>query len=296
MRPRPDTPNTPGTAVTPAPHATASRPGALRHNRSKKVYIQDLKAQTAPRLTRFWEDFAGASQGELAAIGDFDPEILKQLTEKLFGDWKTPQPHTPFERDYHGYGTGRIHRHAPGQTHAVLSQMRECRMSRQHPDHLALEMAVRMLGGGTESRLWSGIQEKQNLSTSISAELNAPHSREDATILIDATFAPKNLKRLEQALQQEISLALEKGFTQQELDDARQALQEERGEHLRDESGVLTLLSTNLYRGTDMKAWIDTDEKLARLTLDEVNAAFRRWFLADRALTVVAGSFDESAP
>lgn len=267
-----------------------------RHNRSDKVYVQDLKAQTAPRLTRFWQDFAGASRGELAAIGDFDPEILKQLTDKLFGDWQTPHPYTPFERDFHDYGTGTIHRHSPDQTHAVFTQMRKIRMSRQHPDHLALEMAVRMLGGGTENRLWSGIQEKLDLSTSISAELHVPHSQEDATLLIDATFAPKNLKRLEQALQKEISLALAKGFTQPELDAARQALQEEREAHLRDESGVLALLRTNLYRGTDMKAWMDTDEKLARLTLNEVNAAFRRWFLADRALTVVAGSFDESEP
>ncbi|MDO5104030.1 MAG: hypothetical protein Q4D91_14255, partial [Lautropia sp.] len=44
--------------------------GDPRRARQREQSIKDLEAQTTARLARFWKDFAGASTGELAAVGD----------------------------------------------------------------------------------------------------------------------------------------------------------------------------------------------------------------------------------
>lgn len=170
-------------------------------------------------------------------------------------------------------------------------QRRQFRMSEKHPDYPALAMAVRILGNGPNSRLWTRIREKEGLSYEVSASIDASASRDDASIDIDASLAPQNLQRLEAALQEEIQRALAHGFTQQELDDARRSRQESRLAYLNDEDNIVSLLSDQLYSGTDMSEWLNDDAKLASLTLDEVNAAFRKWFSPDKALTIAAGSF-----
>ncbi|MDO5103440.1 MAG: hypothetical protein Q4D91_11185 [Lautropia sp.] len=42
-----------------------------------------------------------------------------------------------------------------------------------------------------------------------------------------------------------------------------------------------------------MSEWLADDARLANLTLDEVNAAFRKWFSPDKTLTIAAGSFKD---
>lgn len=40
-----------------------------------------------------------------------------------------------------------------------------------------------------------------------------------------------------------------------------------------------------------MSKWIRDETRIRNLSLDEVNAALRKWFSPDDALTVAAGSF-----
>ena len=62
-----------------------------RHYRTMDEVVTDLKAQTPERLMKFWQDFAGASQGQFSVVGNVDPEALKAELQKLLGDWKSPQ-------------------------------------------------------------------------------------------------------------------------------------------------------------------------------------------------------------
>lgn len=265
-----------------------------RHDRTEDALRADYEAQTTDRMARFWKDFAGASEGELSAMGNFDPDELKALVQQLFGDWKTPHPYQRFPDSYHHYGTGRVILTTPDHANAEFTQTRQFRMSQQHADYPALALAVRILGSGPESRLWKRVREQEGLSYSVSASLDASYDRDDANIDIDASFAPKNLHRLEAAIDEEIRRALEHGFTQQELDDARRRRQEGRRAYLADEDNLVSMMSSQLYWGTSMKEWLENDTKLASLTLDEVNAAFRKWFSPDQSLTVAAGSFEKS--
>ena len=38
----------------------------------------------------FYKNFYGASNGEMAVVGDFDPAEVKKAADELFGNWKSP--------------------------------------------------------------------------------------------------------------------------------------------------------------------------------------------------------------
>ncbi|MDO4230660.1 MAG: pitrilysin family protein [Lautropia sp.] len=265
-----------------------------RHVRNIDQVIADAKKQTPERLAKFWQDFAGASHGQFSAVGNFNPETLKASLQKLLGDWKSPQAYARIEKPFHGLPGEQVYLSVPDKANAVFYQGRSIPVSEDHPDYPALSMAIRLLGGNPGTRISNRLREQESISYGAYATLSAQRDINDATIAIRAILAPANLMRLEKALAEEIDKTLKEGFTQQELDSARGALQDLRKQYLSGEGNVSGLLVSNLYWDSTMKRWTDYDEKLAKLTLDDVNAAFRKWFDPKKSLTIGAGSFKET--
>lgn len=264
-----------------------------RHHRDLDTVIADAKRQTPARLARFWQDFAGASHGQFTAVGNFQPETLKAELQKLLGDWKSPQAYARIPKPYHGLPTGQVYLKVPDKANAVFFQGRNIPLSEDHPDYPALSMAIRLLGGAPGTRLSERLREKESISYGAYASLSAARDTDNAMINIRAILAPANLQRLEQALSEEITEVLKTGFTQEELDSARSALQDLRRQYLTGEANVAGLLASNLYWGSTMQRWIDIDARLAALRLEDVNGALRKWFDPKKSLTISAGSFKE---
>ena len=62
--------------------------------------IADYKQVTLAEARKFYEDFYGASNAEMAVVGDFDAAAIQKLAGELFGAWKSPRP---YERVITGY-------------------------------------------------------------------------------------------------------------------------------------------------------------------------------------------------
>ena len=262
-----------------------------RHYRTMDEVITDVKAQNPERLTKFWQDFAGASHGQFSVVGNVDPEALKAELQKLLGDWKSPQAYARIHMDYHGLPAATEMVDVPDKANAVLLQARNIPISEEHPDYPALSMAVRLLGGSADARLFHRLREKESISYGAYASLSASRDVDNAMIDIRAILAPANIDRLQKALQEEIERVHTDGFSQAELDEARNALMDQRRQYLASEANVTSLLSSNLFWNTDMGRWTRRDEQIRALTLEQVNAAFRKWIDPKKALTVGAGSF-----
>ncbi|MDO5103261.1 MAG: pitrilysin family protein [Lautropia sp.] len=262
-----------------------------RHHRTLDELSADIRAHTPARMARFWQDFAGASHGQLSAVGNFDPKALAARLDTLLGDWKSPQAYERIKKPYHGLPAGKEFLTVPDKANAVYVQSRNIPISEDHPDYPALSMAIRLLGGNSGTRISNRLREQESISYGAYSSLSAARREENAMISIRAILAPTNLVRLDAALKDEIRQVLKNGFTQEELDATRSALQALRRQYLSGEANVANLLGTNLFWGDTMQRWADYDEKLTKLSLDDVNRAFRKWFKPDEALTIGAGSF-----
>ena len=68
-------------------HDNPYPPGHVRYVETLEEQIAAIKAAKLDAVKAFYADFYGASNAELAAVGDVDPAQFRQLAERNFGDW-----------------------------------------------------------------------------------------------------------------------------------------------------------------------------------------------------------------
>src|SRR4029077_12191962 len=87
---------------------------------------------------------------------------------------------------------------------------------------------------------------------------------------------PGNVPKVEASFVDELTRTLRDGFTPAELASAKKAFRDERVGGRSSDGGILNLLVSREQYGRTL-AWDEQlDAKLAALTLDQVNAAFRK--------------------
>ena len=119
---------------------------------------------------------------------------------------------------------------------------------------------------------------------------SSPQGRDDAGLLsIQAIAAPENVDRLETAMREEIARFVRDGITADELKSAVNDLLTRRQQNRANDGSVAGALSRNLYMGRTM-AWTAAFEaKIQALTVEDVNAAIRKYIKPDAISVFAAG-------
>ena len=66
--------------------------GDVRYTETFDESLASYKTATLEDAKRFYGDYFGASNAELAVVGDFDDAEIAKLAAELFGGWKSPPP------------------------------------------------------------------------------------------------------------------------------------------------------------------------------------------------------------
>ena len=253
--------------------------------------IAALNAATLEQARSCHSELVGATGATVVALGDFDPDALLRLVESLFGGWQNPHPFARIAARH--FDRPRIDEEVrtPDKANAVLREGLNLRMRDDHPDYPALILGNYLLGGTSTSRLPMRIREKDGLSYSVSTHLSASPLDEVATFQIEATFAPQNKARVEQAIREELARALADGFGAAEVDDARKSLLESRRlERARDRS-LAARLSNYAFLGRTMAWDVAFEQRIAALAPHDVRDALRRHIDPERLSVLKAGDF-----
>jgi zinc protease len=266
-----------------------------RHHRQPEELIADLRAHTLGQMESFYREFAGASHGQLAVVGEVDPQAIRSWIESTLGGWKSARPYQRIERPFAPLPAERQFVSVVDKPNAVYLQTRAIEMNEDDPQYPALALAVRLFGGDSGSRVSKRLREQDGLTYGAYASLSADRQTRHAAISVRAIHAPDNLARIETALQEELARVLRDGFTQEELDAVRQSWTQRRAQVLGDEANVASILASNLYWDDTMQRWVDFDEKIRTTTLGEVNAAFREHVRPGQALVLGAGEYGRAA-
>ena len=180
---------------------------------------------------------------------------------------------------------------APDNQNATLLVKLAVPLSDNDPDYAALTMANYLLGSGGSSRLWKRIREGEGLSydvrSGVSWSNTEPHSEWQAS----AIFAPQNLAKVEAAFTQEVDRALKDGFTAQELAEGQRGLLNFRRLARAQDGGIAAALASNTYLDRTMAISAKVDAAIAALTVDQVNAALRKYVRPGEWASAVAGDF-----
>ncbi len=279
-----------------ARHGNPYPRGDVRHARSFDEMVTDVNAVTLEQVRAFHARFYGASTAEFAAVGDLDAAAVRQALGTAFGDWKSSVPYTRVPEPLLPVPSARLVLAAPDNQNATLRVQLGLPLADTDADYAALTMANYLLGGGGNSRLWRRIREGEGLSYDVHSEVDwnsvEPHSEWQAS----AIFAPQNLAKVEAAFRDEVARALKDGFTARELAEGQRSLLNFRRLSRAQDRGIAALWSRNLYLGRTFEVSARVDAAIAALTLEQVNAALRKYIDPARFASAVAGDFKPAPP
>jgi zinc protease len=254
-----------------------------RSARLKELSLDDVK--------RCYADFYGATDSELAVVGDFDPAQIARLAQELFGDWKSPRGYSRIPLRVAEVSPRNDVIETPDKANAVLRAGMLLKLRDDDPDYPALLLGNYLLGGSSDSRLMRRIREKEGLSYSVGSSLSADSFFQRGAFGAFAIYAPQNRARVEAALDEEIRKALAEGFTAPELEAGKKGLLQSRQLARSNDASVASRLVSYLVLGRTFAWDEELERRIAALTPQAVAEAMRRHIDPARLSMVKAGDF-----
>ena len=280
-----------------AEHFDHYAPGDWRAYETVDQQIAEVKAATLEQIKQFHHDFYGASHGELAIVGDFDPAEASRVVADTLGNWNSAAPYTEITRS--AVDVAPIHKmlDVPDKENGFYAAELPLDLADGDADYPALALANYLFGGGAglDSRLMMRIRKKDGLSYSGESTLEAGLIDRDGSFSIGAIAAPQNLSKLDADVKQELQRVLKSGFTAEEVARAKSGLLHQR-EQTRTQDAALALgWVTYLHVGRSF-AWSKAyEERIRALTAEQVSAAFRKAIDVNKISVVTAGDARKSA-
>jgi len=270
--------------------------GDVRYVSTVEESIADVKAVTLDDAKKFYADFYGASNGELAVVGDFDAAEISKLASELFGSWKSPRPFTRVGDSYRDVASINKSLETPDKANALFVAGINLNVQDTDPDYAALVLGNYMLGGGfLNSRLATRVRQKEGLSYGISSQFQASSLDRSGVFMVSAIYAPQNAARLEAAIKEELTRALADGFTDDEVKAAKAGwLQSNQVTRAQDNS-LANRLNTVSYINRTLGWDAELEQIVADLTPAEIKAALVKHISLAKISVVKAGDFAKAA-
>jgi len=255
--------------------------------------IAETQATRLDDAIAFYRTYWGADHADMAIVGDFDAAQAKAAVARLFGDWKSAVPFVRIPNVPTDAAGLRLVTPLKDKANATLFATLPLKMGDADPDYPALTLATHVLGGGEfGSRLNARIRQKDGLSYGVGAGLEASPFEPLGSIGFEAIFAPQNRTRVEADFDEELARFVKDGITAKELVEAKQAILAARVTARTSDATVASNWMFKLDQGRTFAWSADQDAKLAALSVDQVNAAIRKWIAPARINWSVAGTFD----
>ncbi len=275
-----------------ARHMNPYAKGDVRYRQTLDEQIADIEAATLDKARQFYQDFYGASNAQLAIVGDFDEAAVMSVVRDRFATWKSPKPYARVPSVYTAAAPVNQSFTTPDKTNAVFYAGVNLPVRDDDPDYPSLVMANFMFGGGfLNSRLATRLRQKDGLSYSVGSNLQVSSLDKASLFNVGAIYAPQNAAKLEAAFKEELAHVLRDGFTPQELEAARTGWLQGRTVTRSQDQQLAGRMATDLFLERTLKWDADLEKKVAALTVDQVNAALRKYVSLEKVSIFKAGDF-----
>jgi zinc protease len=273
-------------------------PGDWRAFQSLDEQIAAIRAIKLDEVKAYYRDFYGASNGELAVVGDFDAGAVAQVIEASFANWNSAAPYARITREFADVVA--IHKNidTPDKENGFYSAHMNLDLGDNDADYPALTLANYIFGGGAglDSRLLDRIRKKDGLSYGGQSSLEAGTVDRAGSFSIAAIAAPQNLAKLDAAVKEELAAALKNGFSAEEVARAKSGLLQQRMQTRAQDGALAYGWMTYLYLGRTF-AWSKAyEDKIKALTAEQVSAAFRKAIDPAKLTVVIAGDAAKMKP
>ncbi|MFM7855963.1 MAG: M16 family metallopeptidase, partial [Flammeovirgaceae bacterium] len=229
-------------------------------------------------------------------VGDFDETAVKSLVTELFASWKSRTPYQRLVTQYNPVPAINESIETPDKANAFFLAGLNMEIRDDNPDYPALVLGNYMLGGGfLNSRLATRIRQKEGLSYGVGSQFFAGSLDNVGTFSAYAIYAPENVTKLEVAFKEEIQKVITEGFTAEEVAAAKSGWTQGQSVTRAQDNSLANTLNNYQFINRTMK-WVENYEKLVNaLTVEQVNAAIKKYLKPELLSIVKAGDFAKAA-
>ena len=255
-------------------------------DKAKALKLEDVVA--------FYKGHWGADHADMAIVGDFDPVQAKAAVTRLLGDWKSPAAYQRLAHPASDVAGQRLVTPLKDKPNAIVIGVLPLKLTDTDADYPALMLASHVLGGGGfDSRLLTRLRQKEGISYSVGSGLRASAFEPSGNLQVYAIYAPQYRDRLDAGFNEELARFVKDGVTADELATAKKAMLAERATSRTSDAGVAGGWAARLEANRTWTVSAQQDAKIAALTLDEVNAAIRKWVVPGNIVWSTSGTFEE---
>jgi zinc protease len=253
--------------------------------------IEDTGKVTLDDVKKFYAQFYGAAHGELVIVGQFDTTAAGKAAADLFGNWTSPAAYQRITTNFRRIAPVNLKIETPDKQSATFEAGLNLQMQDTDPDYPAMVLANYIFGGSITSRMEDRIRNREGLSYGAGSTFGAPVEGNEARFGANATSNPKNTPKVEASFKDELTKTLAEGFTAKEVAESKKAYLDQRRVQRSQDQNLLRLISTREEYGRTLDWDTQMDAKLAALTVDQVNAAFKKHVDESGISIVKAGDF-----
>jgi zinc protease len=255
--------------------------------------IARLDAVKLEDVKKVYEAQLSGQVGELAAVGDFDPDALQKAISDILLNWKSETAYRRIERPAHtDLKGGKETIETPDKANAVYLAGLVYPLKDSDPEYPALQVGNYLLGGAPlASRLSNRVRGEQGLSYGIGSQFSADPIDKSAHVALYAITNPKNMGKVDSLIAEEVGKFLKDGVSLSELDEGKRAYTEQMKVQRSDDGTLASQLATALFAGRTYAYYGDLEKKILDLKPADVNAAAKKVLDPGKLIIVEAGDF-----
>lgn len=261
--------------------------------------IEEINAATVEGIQKYYDDFYGISDNaSLIAIGNINEDEIKKFFEANYSDFASDKKYRPISDKFALNKSANEKIKTPDKKNAISIGMMSFEGSQVDEDYAALEIAGNIFGGGfLNSRIADRLRQKDGVSYGAGGRVivDADPKDKKSSIMVYAIYNPENALKVQTAFDEEIDRFIKDGITEDELKVAVNGWMQGENVSRAKDNELARTINNNLYYDRDMMFYKAIEDKIAALTVEDVNKVIKKYFKSFDNWTVVnAGDFEEA--
>jgi zinc protease len=260
--------------------------GAHPYGRPDSGTPASLSAITRNDLVAFHQGWFGANNAILAIVGDVTADEAFAGAERAFGDWRKATSTAARVQDPPAPARRLVIIDRPG---AVQTEIRagHTALPRKHPDYLALDLTIKILGGEGGNRLHRVLRSDRGLTYGASADLNA--LKDAGTIVADTDTRSETTGEALRLIVDEMWRLQKQRVGERELSDAQAYLTGSFPLTIETPSAIAMQVLSAVFFGLDLQDLQTFRERVNAVSVDDVQRVARTYLHPDRLSIVLVG-------
>jgi zinc protease len=260
--------------------------------------IERLTSLTQEQVKQLYDGFLGSQAGEVAIVGDFDPAENVKILRETFSGWTAKESFARIPKMAFPDVPGGLQQiNTPDKANAVYVAGEVFAMKDSDPDYPALVIGNYVFGGGAlSSRLGDRVRQKEGLSYGIGSFISSDALDPRTSLTINAICNPKNIEKVNTAINEELARLLSGGVTQAELDKAKQGYLQQQQVARTNDATLATVLAEGLFVDRTMAYYTDLEQKITAQTPQQVLDVLKKRIDPRRLVIIDAGDFAADTP